>query len=89
MRFNGRAAAQLLADRQISISEAARQTGVDRSHLSNVLSGRRNAGAEMVLLFSNFLQVEPMVLVGPSDPRAAVVSLAKLYKVRPEELVAS
>lgn len=89
MRFNGSAGAAALASRDISISEAARRIGVERSHLSNILSGRRGAGAEMVRKFAELTGEEPMVFVGPEDPRAAVLELARLYEVTSDELAAA
>lgn len=86
MRFNGAAGAAALDEMQMSISEAARELGVERSHLSNVLAGRRGAGASLVKGFAELTGKSPMTFVGPEDPRAAVVALARIYKVTPAEL---
>jgi transcriptional regulator with XRE-family HTH domain len=86
MRFNGAAGAAALRQRGITVSEAARRIGVERSHLSNILSGRRGAGAELVRKFAELTGEPPMVFVGPEDPKAAVVELAHLYGVTPKDL---
>jgi transcriptional regulator with XRE-family HTH domain len=89
MRFNGPAGRAALEARDISISEAARRIDVERSHLSNVLAGRRGAGADMVRKFADLTGEAPMVFVGPEDPRAAVLELAALYEITPAELKAA
>lgn len=89
MRFNGAAGAAALATRNLSISEASRRIGVERSHLSNILAGRRGAGAEMVMKFAELTGEEPMVFVGPEDPKAAVVELARNYGVTTADLEAA
>lgn len=86
MRFNGAAGAAALREREISISAAARAVGVERSHLSNILSGRRGAGADMVRKFAELTGMEPMVFVGPEDPRAAVAELARIYELTVDDL---
>lgn len=95
MRFNGPAGAAALAARDISISEAARRINergrmsIQRSHLSNVLAGRRGAGAELVREFADLTGEEPMVFIGPEDARAAVAELARIYKLGPADLEAA
>lgn len=79
MRFNGPAAKRILEDREITISAAARACGVDRAHFSNILAGRRGAGAELVKAFADFVGVQPFAIVGPEDPRAALAELAEVY----------
>lgn len=92
MNFNGAAGAAALEERRISISEAARRINdagrmtIERSHLSNVLSCRRSAGADLIREFAELTGMEPMAFVGPEDPRDAVIRLARLYKVTPKEL---
>lgn len=92
MKFNGPAGMAALAKREISVSEAARRISkagritVERSHLSNILAGRRGAGAEMVREFAELTGEEPMVFVGPEDPRAAVAELARLYGLTANDL---
>lgn len=92
VKFNGASGAAALAAREISISEAARRINaagritIERSHLSNILAGRRGAGAELVREFAELTGDEPMSFVGPDDPREAVLELARLYKVTPDEL---
>lgn len=82
MRFNGPAADRILKDRGITVTAAAKACGVERAHLSNILAGRRGAGVELVRAFSDFVGVEPMAVVGPEDPRAAIAELAKAYGLK-------
>lgn len=95
VRFNGPAGAAALKERDITISEAARRINeagrmtIERSHLSNVLAGRRGAGADLVREFADLTGMEPMVFVGPDDPRGAVIELARIYEVTVEDLGAS
>lgn len=95
VKFNGSAGAAALRERDISISEAARRINeagrmsIERSHLSNVLAGRRGAGGDLVREFADLTGLEPMVFVGPEDPREAVIELARIYAVTGEELGAT
>lgn len=89
MKFNGAAGAAALASRDISISDAARRIGIERSHLSNILAGRRGAGADLVRAFADLTGEKPMVFVGTEDPKQAVIELARLYDVKPADLKAS
>jgi transcriptional regulator with XRE-family HTH domain len=69
-----------------TISDAARAVDEDRSHLSNVLAGRRNARPELIQRLAAYLGVNPYVLLGPEDPRSAVIELARLYEVEAADL---
>lgn len=89
VRFNGAAGAIALSERGISISEAARLIDVDRSHLSNVLAGRRSAGGELVKKFADLTGMSPMAFVGPDNPREALLALNRIYKVTAAELEAA
>lgn len=92
VKFNGSAGAAALRERDISISEAARRINeagrvtIERSHLSNVLAGRRGAGADLVREFAELTGMEPMVFVGPDNPREAVIELARMYDVTGDDL---
>lgn len=94
MRFNGSAGAAALEARGITISAAARKLrecghDIERSHLSNILSGRRGAGIEMVQAFATLTGEDPMVFVGPEDPRDAVLRLCRVYKITAKDLKAT
>lgn len=89
MRFNGAAGQAALTARGIPIAEAARRLGMERTTLHNILSGRRKGGADLVRRFAELTGEDPMSFVGPEDPREAVVRLARIYKVTPDELKAS
>lgn len=87
--LNHKAAALLLAERGITISAAARAIDEDRSHLSNVLSGRRRGGARLIRKLSEFLKVDVLALVGPADQtetRAALLALAREFGITGDEL---
>lgn len=48
-----------------SISELARRSGIDRSYLSRIMSGKRPALPSHVAALAGALKVPPVVLVGP------------------------
>lgn len=90
--LNHKAAAALLASAGISISEAARRIDEDRSHLSNVLSGRRRGGARIIRKLSDLLGKDPYTLIGPNDPveaRQALIAMAREYGITGSELDAA
>ncbi len=62
---------------------------MERTHLSRCLAGTRNFPMEHLPRLAEFLEVDPYELLGPEDPRAAVIELARLYRVTESELVAS
>lgn len=86
MRFNGPAGAAALDRAGITVTDAAKRVGVERSHLSNILAGRRKGGADLVRKFAEMTGEKPMTFVGPDDPKAAVVALAAAYGVTPDDL---
>lgn len=71
-----------------TVSAAARAMGEDRSHLSNVLAGRRRGSPELIKKLAIYLGVNPYALLGPEDPRAAVIELVRLFEVTAEEVPA-
>jgi hypothetical protein len=70
------------------VTAAADAVGLERTYMSRCFSGTRNFPSELLPLLADFLDVDPFVLIGPADPRAAVLELARLYKVTPAELEA-
>ena len=68
------------------MTAAADHVGLERTYMSRCLAGTRNFPAELIPRLAEFLEVDPYTLVGPDDPRAAVLELARLYKLTPDEL---
>lgn len=58
-----------------STAELARRAGMERTLVSKILSGDRTAHGSHVLKFARALKVPPIVLLGPSDPDAALAAL--------------
>jgi len=71
------------------VTAAADAVGLERTFMSRCFAGTRNFPAELIPLLAEFLEVDPFTLVGPEDPRAAVVELARLYKLTADDLVAA
>lgn len=88
IRLNAPAAAAEVQRRGHTITEVANALGIERTYMSRCLTGARNLPAELIPVLADFLGVDPFRLLGPEDPRDAVVELARLYKVKPDELVA-
>jgi transcriptional regulator with XRE-family HTH domain len=89
LTLNHAAAKALLAERGIGISEASRGTGIERSHLSNILNGHRRGGTKVVKALADLLGVDPFALVGPVDrdaTRAALIALAREYAITADDL---
>lgn len=86
-RLNHLVAARLVQERGRTVTSIASDLGMDRSNLAHMLAGRRQFPAEQIPALAELLAVSPYELLGPEDPRAAVVELAKHMQIRPEELV--
>lgn len=89
IRANHRAIAHHLDVQGRSVTSVAAALGIERSNLAHMLAGRRVFPAERIPALAEVLGVNPYELLGPEDPRAAVVELARLFEVRPDELAAS
>lgn len=87
-RLNHLVAARLIEERGRTITETAAALDVDRANLSRVLAGHRQFPADKIRPLAEFLGVNPYELLGPEDPRAAVVELARMYEVTTDELLA-
>lgn len=85
VKFNGPGAKRILEERRITVSAAAKACGVERAHFSNILAGRRHAGVDVVKAFADFVGVDPMSVVGPEDPKAALLELNKAYGIKVSE----
>ena len=86
VHLNHLAASRLLQERGRSITEVAAELDVDRANLSRMLAGRRNFPPEKITAFAELLGVNPYEILGPEDPRAAVIELARLLGVQPRDL---
>lgn len=54
--------------------------------MSRCFAGTRTFPMELLPRLADFLDCDPYELLGPEDPRQAVVALARIYKIRPDEL---
>jgi transcriptional regulator with XRE-family HTH domain len=88
LRLNHSTASEYVRLRGRTVTEVARHLGLERTFVSRCLSGSRNLPPEQIPALAAFLEVEPFKLLGPEDPRAAVVELARMYEVKPDELEA-
>lgn len=68
------------------MSAAADHVGLERTYMSRCLSGTRNFPMDLLPRLAEFLDVDPYELLGPEDPRSAVVELARLYKLTAADL---
>jgi transcriptional regulator with XRE-family HTH domain len=60
-----------------SYAELARRAKMDRTLVSRILRGDRPALPSHVIALATALKVPPIVLLGPSDPDAALASLTE------------
>lgn len=88
VRLNPPVAARLIRDQGHTVTAVAEHLGLERSNLAHMLAGRRQFPTSKIPALAELLKVTPYELLGPEDPRAAVVELARLYDVTPDELVA-
>lgn len=85
-KLNHLVAARLIRERGHSVTGVASALGMDRANLSHCLAGRRQFPAEKIVGLAEALGVNPYELLGPENPRAAVIELARMYDVQPDEL---
>lgn len=86
IRLNHLVAKRLIESQGRSVTAVAAALGMDRPNLAHCLAGRRRFPAERISDLAEVLGVSPFELLGPEDPRAAVIELARQLGVRPEEL---
>lgn len=89
LRLNPQSAQREIDLQGHTVTAVAAVVGMDRSNLSHCLAGRRVFPAEKIRPLAEFLGVDPYLLLGPDDPREAVIELARLYDLSPDELVAA
>lgn len=88
-RLNHRAAAQKLTARGQTVTAAAEHVGIERTLMSRCFAGTRSFPMELLPRLADFLECDPYELLGPDDPKAAVVELARLYKLTAADLAAT
>lgn len=85
-RLNHLTASRLIEERGLTITEVADNLEINRPHLSRMLLGQRRFPAERIPDLAQLLRVHPYELLGPTDPKAAVIELADRLGVTPEDL---
>jgi DNA-binding transcriptional regulator YdaS (Cro superfamily) len=86
IRANHETAAHLIRQQGHTVTSVAEHLGIERTNLTHMLAGRRQFPADKIPALAELLKVSPYELLGPEDPRAAVVELARLYDVTRDEL---
>lgn len=86
VRLNHLVAASVIEWQGRTVTSVAAELGLDRGNFTRMLSGDRQFPPDKIPALADILGLNPYELLGPSDPRAAVVELARLYKVHPDEL---
>lgn len=86
IRPNHEVVARLIQERGFTVTEVARHLAIERSNFTHMLAGRRTLPAEHIPALAELLTVRPYELLGPEDPREAVVELARLFQITPHEL---
>lgn len=89
IRANHHNLANLIRLQGRTVTDVAASLGIERSNLAHMLAGRRAFPVERIPALAELLGVNPYELLGPEDPRAAVVELAQMFGVRPDELASS
>lgn len=59
---------------------------IARTHLSNIVHGKRPATAETVKALAEALNLNPYALLGPEDPTEAIRELVALYGLTEDDL---
>lgn len=71
MKLNGEALRTICSDRDVSFSQLSAGVGVERSHISNLAAGRRQASAGLIRAIAAYLKVDVLALLGPENPEVA------------------
>lgn len=88
IRANHLTAARLIREQGHTVTSTAEHLGIERSNLAHMLAGRRQFPVDKIPALAEFLKVNPYELLGPEDPRSAVVEMARLYELTADELAA-
>jgi transcriptional regulator with XRE-family HTH domain len=86
IRLNHETAARVIEEQGRTVTSIAKHLGMDRANLSHCLAGRRQFPAEKIRDLASILSVPPYLLLGPEDPKAATVELARLMGVTADDL---
>lgn len=89
LHLNHEAAAREVARQGRTITEVAEAIGMARPNLSNCLAGRRPFPPEKIAPLAAYLAVPPFMLLGPEDPKAALIELAQIHGLTLVEAVSA
>lgn len=67
MRINPESLRTIRTDREVRLTDLAKQVGCNPSHLTNVEAGRREASTALIKKLATALNVNLMALLGPED----------------------
>lgn len=84
--LNHRRASGRLHERGQKVTAAAEFVGLERTYMSRCFAGTRKFPMELLPRLAEFLDCDPYELLGPTDPKAAVVELARLYNLTADDL---
>ena len=86
--FNGPSAKQAIEDKGLTVTFVAQEMDppMSRAVLSNILNGNRKGGVDLAVRIARVLGDDPYAFLGPDNPRAAVIELARELGVTAEEL---
>jgi hypothetical protein len=91
IRLNHEIASRLIREQGYTVTGVAEHVGMDRPNLSRCLSGAKGRvfPPEKIPALAELLGVSPYVLLGPEDPKAAIVELARVFDMTPEDFAGS
>ena len=84
--FNHEAALRSIQDKGLTIAFVAREIGKDRTVLSNILNGNRKGSVDLAVAIAGVTGDNPYAFLGPNDPRAAVIDLARKMGITAADL---
>lgn len=71
MRANGAAIRTIRERSGLTVSQLAREIGIQQPHLSNVENGRRQASPEVLLAIARVLKIDLLAIL--ADPETAAL----------------
>jgi transcriptional regulator with XRE-family HTH domain len=89
IRLNHEIASRTIREQGHTVTGVAEHLGMDRPNLSRALSGSRSFPPEKIRPLAELLGVPPYALLGPEDPKAAIVELARVFEMTPEDFAGS
>lgn len=84
--FNHEAAKAAIEDRGLTVTYVAKAIGRDRAVLSNILNGNRAGSVDLAIAIAEVVGGTAYRFLGPDDPKAATIELARRMGITPEEL---